>query len=78
MVENILGLEHGKNMDTTVHRLDVNFNVKGNNIDTLIGRAAHINLIVQDSLFDVINMTLPNLFDLEEYGTGLIPKKQGL
>jgi hypothetical protein len=71
MVQNILGLEHGKNYDTTIHRLDVNFNVQGNNIDSLIGRAAHINLIIQDSLFDVINTTLPKLFDLKEYQTGL-------
>ncbi len=71
MVLNILGLEHGKNNDTTLHRLDINFNVKGNNIDSLIGRAAHINLIIQDSLFDVINNTLPQLFQLKEYETGL-------
>lgn len=59
-------------MDTTVHRLDVNFNVKRNDIDSLIGRAAHINLIIQESLFDVINTTLPDLFNLKEYGTGLV------
>jgi hypothetical protein len=75
MVQNILGLEHGKNRDTTLHRLDINFNVKGNNIDSLIGRAAHINLIIQDSLFDVINNTLPQLFQLKEYGTGLTDKE---
>lgn len=65
MVQNILGLDHGKNIHTTIHRLDINFNVKGNNIDSLIGRAAHINLIIQDSLFDVINATLPHLFSLK-------------
>lgn len=55
-----------------MHRLDINFNVKGNNIDSLIGRAAHINLIIQDSLFDMINATLPMLFNLQEHGTGLM------
>jgi len=65
MVQNILGLDHGRNQETTLHRLDINFNVKGNNIDSFIGRAAHINLIIQDSLFDVINATLPQLFNLK-------------
>jgi hypothetical protein len=59
-----------------IHRLDINFNVKGNNIDSLIGRAAHINLIIQDSLFDLINVTLPMLFLLKEHGTGLIEEKK--
>ncbi len=77
MVQNILGLDHGKNKDTTIHRLDINFNVKGGNIDSLIGRAAHINLIIQDSLFDVINATLPQLFSLKEYSTGLVEEKSG-
>lgn len=40
MIGNILG-NHG------IHRIDINFNVKKNNIDGLIGRTAHINLIVQ-------------------------------
>jgi len=71
MVQNILGLEHGRNQETTLHRLDINFNIKGNNIDTLIGRAAHINLIIQDSLFDVINATLPQLFSLKQFNTGI-------
>lgn len=54
-----------------IHRLDINFNVKGNNIDSLIGRAAHINLIIQDSLFDLINITVPMLFSLKEENTGI-------
>lgn len=71
MVNNILGLLHGINKQTTIHRLDINFNVKGNNIDSLIGRAAHINLIIQETFFDVINTCIPQLFNLKEYGTGL-------
>lgn len=58
MVNNILG------HSAVVHRIDVNFNVKKNNIDGLIGRTAHINLIVQESLFKIINSTLPDLFNL--------------
>lgn len=57
MVENIVG-------DRPVHRLDVNFEVKTKNIDSFIGRTAHINLIVQESLFKIINATLPDLFDI--------------
>jgi hypothetical protein len=60
MVENILG-------NQSVHRVDVNFNVKKTkNIDTFIGRAAHINFIDQNSLFKVITTALPKLFDLNE------------
>lgn len=76
MVQNILGLENGKNTDTVIHRLDINFNVKGNNIDSLIGRAAHINLIVQDTLFDLVNITVPQLFSLKEDGTGIKGEKK--
>lgn len=38
MAENIVG-------DKTVHRIDVNFCVKKNDLDGFIGRKAHINLI---------------------------------
>ena len=61
MVENILG---DNLFGCSVHRLDVNFNIRGNSIDNFIGRKAHINLIVQDSLFEVLNLTLPRLFFL--------------
>jgi hypothetical protein len=57
MVENILG-------EKSVHRLDINFNVKKmKNVDSFIGRAAHINFIDQNSLFKVITTALPQLFD---------------
>ena len=59
MVENILG-------DSTVHRIDVNFSVKKNNIDGIIGRKAHINLITEDSSFKLINSVITGLFDLRE------------
>ena len=59
MVENILG-------DSTVHRIDVNFSVKKNNIDGIIGRKAHINLITEDSIFKLINSVITGLFDLRE------------
>ena len=57
MVENILG-------NRPVHRIDVNFEVKEKNLDSFIGRTAHINLIVQESLFKIINATLNELFDI--------------
>lgn len=52
MVQNILG-------NQPIHRLDVNFNVKTKNLDSFIGRTAHINLIIQESLFKIINSTIP-------------------
>lgn len=57
MVENILGNQQ-------IHRIDVNFNVKTTNLDSFIGRTAHINLIIQESLFKIINSTIPELFDI--------------
>jgi hypothetical protein len=64
MIDNILGCNvYG----VGVHRLDVNFNVKTNNLDSFIGRTAHINLIVRDNLFKMLGTTLPKLFDLTEY-----------
>lgn len=57
MVENILG-------NKQIHRIDVNFNVKTTNLDSFIGRTAHINLIIQESLFKIINSTIPELFDI--------------
>ena len=59
MVHNILG-------NCPVHRIDVNFNVKKKNLDSIIGRTAHINLIVQESLFKIINETIPKLYDLRD------------
>lgn len=58
MVNNILG-------ESPIHRIDVNFNVQTKNLDSFIGRTAHINLIIQQSLFKIINTTTPNLFDLQ-------------
>jgi hypothetical protein len=57
MVENILG-------ELVVHRIDVNFAVKKNDLDGFIGRKAHINLLVQDTIFKLLNTVLPKLFDL--------------
>lgn len=59
MVNNILG-------SNPIHRLDINFNIKKNNLDGLIGRAAHINLIVQESLFKIVSATIPDLFDVRK------------
>jgi hypothetical protein len=65
MESNILG----KNVyGATIHRLDVNFNVKTNNLDSFIGRTAHINLIISENLFKILGITVPKLFDLTEFG----------
>lgn len=47
-----------------MHRIDVNFSVKKNDIDGFIGRKAHINLISNDSILKLINTVIPKLFDL--------------
>ena len=52
----------------SVHRLDVNFNVKTNDLDSFIGRKAHINLIIRENLFKMLGVTIPSLFDLQEFG----------
>ena len=59
MVCSILGSE-------PIHRIDVNFNVQTKNLDSFIGRTAHINLIIQQSLFKIINTTIPDLFDIRK------------
>ena len=65
MEQSILGNSLFK---ATVHRLDINFNVKTNDLDSFIGRTAHINLIIKDELFKTLNSTIPKLFDLLEFG----------
>jgi len=57
MIKNLLG-------NQTIHRVDVNFNVQSKNLDSFIGRTAHINLIIQPSLFKIIIHTIPELFDI--------------
>ncbi len=59
MVDNILG-------ERIIHRVDVDFNVQTNDVNSFIGRTAHINLIVQDSLFKLVNWSLPTLFDIRK------------
>lgn len=65
METNILG---NNVFGATVHRLDVNFNVKTNDLDSFIGRTAHINLIIRENLFKMLGVTIPSLFDLQEFG----------
>ena len=59
MANNILG-------DQTIHRIDVNFAVEKNDIDGFIGRKAHINLIINESILKLVNAVIPKLFDLQE------------
>jgi hypothetical protein len=58
MAANILG-------DLTVHRVDVNFACEKGDLDGFIGRKAHINLIINESIFKLVNAVIPNLFDLK-------------
>jgi NADH:ubiquinone oxidoreductase subunit F (NADH-binding) len=49
MVESILG-------DKIVHRVDVHFDIDSTkDIDSFIGRAAHIHLLTQECIFKLIN-----------------------
>ena len=59
MVNNILG-------ENTVHRIDVNFACGKGDIDGFIGRKAHINLIVNETIFKLINEVIPDLFDIRK------------
>lgn len=59
MVNNILG-------NSPIHRIDLNFGCKKNDIQGFIGRTAHINLIIQDHIFKLTNWTIPELFDLRK------------
>ena len=53
----------------SIHRLDINFNVtKTQDLDSFIGRKAHINLIIRESLFKILGITIPQLFQLTEFG----------
>ena len=47
----------------SVHRLDINFNVKTNDLDSFIGRTAHINLIIRENLFKMLGVTLFSLLE---------------
>jgi hypothetical protein len=65
MENNILG---NNVFGATIHRLDINFNVKTSDLDSFIGRTAHINLIISENLFKILGITVPNLFNLIEFG----------
>jgi hypothetical protein len=59
MVEMIIG-------DSTAHRIDINFACEKNDIDGIIGRKAHINFLLNLSIFKLINAVLINLFDIRK------------
>jgi hypothetical protein len=60
MIENIIG-------DQIVHRVDIDFDIPTTkDLDSFIGRTAHINLLTQDSIMKLINYGAPNLFDLRQ------------
>jgi hypothetical protein len=58
MIDSILG-------DKIVHRIDIHFNIDSTkDVDSFIGRAAHINLLTQDSILKLVNEAVPDLFDI--------------
>ena len=60
MVENILG-------EQIVHRVDIHFDIATTkDIDSFIGRAAHINLLTQECIFKLINEAVPTLLDYRQ------------
>jgi hypothetical protein len=58
MVDSILG-------ENIVHRIDIHFDIETKDIDSFIGRAAHINLLTQECIFKLINEAIPTLFDIK-------------
>lgn len=49
MIDSIIG-------DNIIHRIDINFDINSTkNIDSFIGRAAHINLLTQECILKLIN-----------------------
>lgn len=60
MVDSILG-------NQIVHRIDIHFDLETTkDIDSFIGRAAHINLLTQECILKLINEAIPNLFDFKQ------------
>lgn len=59
MIENILG-------DQIVHRIDVHFDIDTKDMDSFIGRTAHINLLTHECLFKLITEAIPNLLDIRQ------------
>jgi hypothetical protein len=50
--------------NASIHRIDINFNVREKTLDSFLGRTAHINLIIRENLFKTLSITIPKLFDL--------------
>lgn len=58
MIDSILG-------DSIVHRVDIHFDIDSTkDIDSFIGRAAHIHLLTQECIMKLLRSAVPNLFDL--------------
>lgn len=58
MVDSMVG-------DKIVHRVDINFDIDSTkDIDSFIGRAAHIHLLTQECILKLLNEAIPNLFDI--------------
>ena len=58
MIDSILG-------DQVVHRIDVHFDISSTeDMNSFIGRTAHINLLTHECLFKLIHEAVPSLFDI--------------
>mmetsp|Transcript_10566 Transcript_10566/g.10577 ORF Transcript_10566/g.10577 Transcript_10566/m.10577 type:complete len:130 (-) Transcript_10566:27-416(-) len=49
-----------------LYRLDVNFKIKGKSIDSMIGRAAHILMLENEPLIQMILFCCTHFFELSE------------
>ena len=59
MTDSILG-------DQIVHRIDVHFDISSTeDMNSFIGRTAHINMLTHECLFKLINEAIPTLFDVK-------------
>lgn len=58
MIDSILG-------DSIVHRIDIHFDISSTkDINSFIGRTAHINLLTQECIMKLITNAIPNFLDL--------------
>ena len=60
MVDSIIG-------GGAVHRVDIHFDLNSTkDLNSFIGRTAHINLLTQECIMKLLNMAVPGLFRVEQ------------
>ena len=50
-----------------MHRVDIHFDLNSTkDLNSFIGRTAHINLLTQECIMKLLNMAVPGLFRVEQ------------